>query len=118
MSLDKNLYEPGRFQYLWEKDFSSDIWKFLTSESSIQSMINATSQGKAAITDLLYDIEIKFGEQLNSSDYSGDDVAVFINNMIKQIMLHRGYEHIGCGLCSQAKFFNSSGLYKKQCNIQ
>jgi hypothetical protein len=107
-------YQPGKFGYLTKESFAIDIWKTLTLPENLVLMIRATQENKPAIHYLLETIETDFGEYLGSKNYPADDVGVFINNMIKQLMKLMGYEHIACGICPTARYIKSSGLYTNQ----
>ena len=67
-----------------------------------------------AIEPLLSDIESRFEESLASSEYPDEEIAVLVNNMIKQILEMRGFEHMACWLCRQGRYFKSSGVYRKR----
>ncbi|MFP4164435.1 MAG: hypothetical protein ACLFQB_09270 [Chitinispirillaceae bacterium] len=104
-------YEPGRFSYLFEKTFGERLWKYLSAEPQVKELIEAVKNGQPAIKPLLGTIESEYEEHLASKDYPKEEVSVFINNMIKQILEQRGYEHVGCGLC-RGRFFKASGVYR------
>ncbi|NLE01490.1 MAG: hypothetical protein GX640_16610 [Fibrobacter sp.] len=99
-----------------DNPFASEIWDFLATEENIALMISSTEEKKAAITKLVEKIEEKFEGPLSSKEYPQDEIGVFINNMIKQIMEHLGYSHIGCGLCP-GKYIRASGLYERGSGI-
>ncbi len=107
-------YEPGRFAYLMEKAFAAEIWGFLDSNKTIAKMIAATDEGKPAIAPILAEIESLFSGQLASPENPKEDVAVFINSIIKHIMEQSGYEFIACGLCRNGRYIKSSGLFQKK----
>ncbi len=104
-------YKPGRFAYLFEKQFGSKLWEFLSSPQQVQLMLEAVEQGRPAILPLLHIIEDEYEEHLSSSEYPQEEVAVFINNMVKQILESKGHEHIGCGLC-RGQYIKVSGMYR------
>ena len=104
-------YQPGRFENLMNHKFASQIWSFLTQKISIELLIDATDSNKPAILYLLSEIESTFGMVLGSKEYR--EVPVLVNNMIKQIMEHFGYQHSGCAICSDAEYIKSTGMYKK-----
>lgn len=104
-------YQPGRFIYLFEKPFGERLWSYLSAEPQVKVMIEAVKDGQPALKPLLDTIESEYEEHLASKDYPEEDVSVFINNMIKQILEHNGYEHVGCGLC-RGRFFKASGVYR------
>lgn len=104
-------YTPGRFAYLMENAFAGEMWAFLTDDSHLQQMLAAVAKGKLAIEPLLPEIEQRFAEPLASPFYPPEEVAVFVNNMIKQIMEQCGYEHSACGIC-RGRFFKMSGVYR------
>lgn len=110
----KLIYQPGRFEYLMREPITVEIWNYLNTEQSIESMINSTKQKKPAIDLLLSELESSFGEFLGSGKYFNDDPVVMVNNMIKQIMDQLGYEHKGCSLCSETRYIKSSGIYEKR----
>jgi hypothetical protein len=105
-------YTPGRFAYLMNQPFVPEIWALLASKENISLMINATQDGKPAIFPLLREIESRFEGPLSSPDFPPEDVGVLVNNMILQIMKLHGYEHLACGICREAKWIKSSGVYK------
>lgn len=106
-------YTPGRFAYLMDKPFTQALWNFLTDENRIQLMVSATEFKKPAIELFLAALESQFEEPLSSPDYPDEEIAVFANNMIKQILERAGYEHVGCGRC-KGRFFKVSGLFQKK----
>jgi len=106
-------YTPGRFAYLMEEPFTAELWAFLNEAASIRAMTRATANGQPAIAPLLPDIEQRFAGHLASPRLPAEEVAVLTNNMIKQIMESRGYEHAACGICRNSRFFKSSGLYRR-----
>ena len=93
--------------------FALDLWDFLGDDPHVRMMIEATDNGKPAIAPLLSEIEARFGEFLSSSKHRDDDAIVLVNNMVKQIMEHAGYEHIACGLFPGARHIRSSGVYRR-----
>ncbi|MFW5785485.1 MAG: hypothetical protein ACOCW1_04795 [Chitinispirillaceae bacterium] len=107
----KLQYRPGRFSYLFQKPFGERLWNYLSAEPQVQVMIEAVKDSQPALKPLLDTIECEYEEHLASKEYPEDDVSVFINNMIKQILEHHGYEHVGCGLC-RGRFFRASGVYR------
>jgi hypothetical protein len=111
--LDIKNYNPGRFAYLMEKPFANDLWRFLTDENRISLMISSSDSNELAIEPFLDDLESKFEHHLSSSDYPEEEIGVFANNMIKQILELNGYEHVACGRC-KGRFIKSSGLFQKQ----
>ncbi len=113
-SLDINTYSPGRFAYLMETPFAKNLWAFLTDARNLRLMLSAAESGKPAIFHLHREIESRFGHDLASTDYRDDDAVVLVNNMIKQIMIKCGYEHIACGILKDGKFIKSSGVYAKR----
>jgi hypothetical protein len=76
-------------------------------------MIQAASENKPAIQYLVKNIENKFDYYLNSKNYPDGEIEILINNMIKQIMISMGYEHIACGFIREAQYIKSSGIYSK-----
>lgn len=114
---DRKTYTPGRFAYLMENAFAGDLWAFLTNDSHLQQMLASVAKEKPAIEPLLPEIELRFAEPLASPLYPPEDVAVFINNMIRQIMEQCGYEHSACGIC-RGRFFTMSGLYRLRSAVE
>ncbi len=112
--MDIKNYKPGRFAYLMDKPFAQKMWQFLAAEERVDLMLSATTAGKPAIAPFLDELESRFGEHLDSSDYPDEEIHVLANNMIKQIMDIKGYEHLACGLCPQGRFIKMSGLYQKK----
>jgi len=106
-------YSPGRFAYLMDEPFAKQVWEYLSDDKQVYRMIAATEKNIPAIQPLLPEIETRFGEYLSSPEFPGDDVMVMVNNMIKQLLEMRGYEHFACGICRDCTHFKSSGLYKK-----
>ena len=115
--MDISLYNPGRFAYLMEKPFAKELWAYLTDEKRLKLMLSATEKGKPAIEFFLSELESKFEEPLTSPEYPEEEVSVLVNNMIKQIMVMKGFEHLACGICRHGRFFQSSGLYTKKNDI-
>jgi|GEM_PF-1383145 hypothetical protein len=113
-SLDFKTYSPGRFAYLMETPFAKNLWAFLTDARNLRLMLSAAESGKPAISHLHQEIESRFGHDLASTDYRDDDAVVLVNNMIKQIMVKCGYEHIACGIFKDGNFIKSSGVYAKR----
>ncbi len=107
-------YKPGKFGYLMEEPFAVEIWNFLKTRKNIQALIDSTAQKKPAIDLLLPQLESYFGAFLDSANKSNDDIPTMVNNMIKQIMDHLGYEHTSCSLYPKARFIRSSGMYEKR----
>lgn len=108
------IYQPGRFEYLMKEPFTVELWNYLKTEQSIESMISSTKQKKPAIDLLLSELESSFGEFLDSGKCFNDDSVVMVNNMIKQIMDQLGFEHKGCSLYPEARYVKSSGIYEKR----
>lgn len=106
-------YIPGRFGYLMEKPFARNLWNFLADETRIKLMISASESNKPAIEPFLADLESHFEDPLSSPDYPDEEISVFANNMIKQILERNGYEYVGCSRC-RGRYIKSSGLYQKQ----
>jgi hypothetical protein len=111
--LDISAYSPGRFAYLMESPFAGNVWAFLTDNDNLSTMLSAVDSGMPAILPLRDEIEVRFGPDLASADYRDDDAVVLVNNMIKQIMELCGYEFVACGIVHGARFFTSSGVYRK-----
>lgn len=112
--LDITRYNPGRFAYLMHEPFATFAWEYFSAPAQIDRMIDATEGGQPAIEPLLEEVESRFSEQLSSTHYPGEEIAIFFNNMIKQIMEMYDFEHAACGLCRGARFFRSSGFYRKK----
>jgi len=74
-------------------------------------MIDAINTKQAAIAYLIDDIELRFGEYLESKSFPDDDIEILVNNMTKQIFEKLGYEHIACGRLPNAAFIKLSGIY-------
>jgi len=110
---DFNAWEPGRFAYLRDKPFIKDVWDYLSLESRMHSMRAAADAGKPAIEPLLSDIESRFGVHLASSEYPDEEIAVLVNNMIKQILEKSGYMLVACGMCRTGRYIKSSGLFSR-----
>lgn len=102
-------YHPGRFEKLMNQGFSSEIWNYLTTRGNIQLLIEATNSNKPAIFNILSEIETNFEAALGSEEF--EEVPVLVNNMIKQIMEHLGYQHVGCAFCVDAKYIKTTGMY-------
>jgi hypothetical protein len=111
--IDIKNYNPGRFTYLMEQPFVHDLWHFLTDENRIRLMVSATEFNKLAIEPFLAELESQFEKQLSNPDYPKEEISVFANNMIKQVLERNGYEYVACGRC-EGRFIKSSGLYRKQ----
>jgi hypothetical protein len=107
------MYNPGHFSYLWDYPFSKDIWAFLTHEPHIAAMHLTSRSGLAAITPLLAQIELNWQEVLENPTFPPEEVATFINNMVKQIMEQTGFEFVACGMCKEGKYIKKSGVYLK-----
>ncbi len=112
--IDIKNYTPGRFAYLINKPFAQKMWRFLAADNRVELMLSATAAGKPAVEPFLDELESLFGEHLDSPDYPDEEIHVLANNMIKQIMELKGYEHLACGLCPQGRFIKISGLYQKK----
>ena len=106
-------YKPGRFFYLEKEPFFSDLWKYLACDERIDQMISAINQNKPAISLFLTELETIFGKYLASKKYPHEDICVLANNMMKQILAIKGYEHVACGICPTAKYIKQSGMYEK-----
>lgn len=112
--IDINKYSPGRFTYLMKENFTQDLWDYLSSDTRISQMITAIKNNKPAIEPFLLDLESKFETCLSSKAYPDEEICILANNMIKQILELKGYEHIACGICPQAHFIKTSGMYQKK----
>lgn len=112
-TLHFSKYIPGKFEYLMKEPFTQELWNQLTNHVNMQLMIQAASENKPAIQYLLKNIENEFDNYLSSNNYPDGEVEVLINNMIKQIMMSMGYEHIACGFIREARYIKSSGIYSK-----
>ena len=116
-AMDIKLYKPGRFAYLMEKPFAKELWAYLTADKRIKLMLSATEEGKPAIQFFLTELESQFEEHLTSLEYPEEEISVLVNNMIKQILELKGYEHLACGICRNGRYFKSSGLYTRKTGI-
>jgi hypothetical protein len=96
-----------------EQPFAAELWHFLTSHKQISGMASATALGKPAIVPLLDEIASRFGAQCESPEFPPEEVTVFINNMIKQIMERSGYKYVGCGIIRGSRHFKNSGVFEK-----
>jgi len=96
-----------------EQPFAAELWHFLTARKQISGMASATAHGKPAIVPLIDEIESKFGTHFESPEFPHEEVMVFINNMIKQIMELSGYKYVGCGIIRGSRYFKNSGVYQK-----
>ncbi len=105
-------YDPGRFSHLYNLPEGKKIWQFLTSEKQLDLMTAAVQENSTPITPLLHSLEGEFADLFSSEEYPADDVATFVNNMIKQILIQRGFEHVGCGFCN-GRFVKNSGVFGK-----
>ena len=110
--MKKFMYKSERFDRFFRLEFGRELWRFLTSPQNTEIMLKAANEGRAPLTDHLKYIEKRYANHILSTDYPKGEVVVFINNMIKQIMLHFGYEHSACTLCN-GHYIKSTGLYKK-----
>jgi hypothetical protein len=111
MTIDISNYKPGRFAYLMDELFAAELWKFLSDEKQTNKMFSAIEQGLPAIEFLHEELETKFEVHLKSADYPEEDVGIFANNMIKQILQYHGYTYVACGLCPAGKYIKMSGVY-------
>jgi hypothetical protein len=111
MTIDISNYKPGRFAYLMDEPFAAELWEFISDEKQTDKMFSATEQGLPAIEFLHEELETKFEVYLKSKDFPEEDVGIFANNMIKQIMQYHGYNYIACGLCPAGKYIKMSGVY-------
>ncbi len=116
MLLNIENYNPGRFSYLMNEEFTKDLWHFLSDRMQVNKMFSATKEGLPAIKHFLDDLEALFKDYLESDKYPEEEIAVFANNMIKHIMEKYGYQHSACGICPTAKYVKSSGIYTKAAN--
>ncbi len=117
MLCDISHYKPGRFEYLMKEPFAEELWHFLSDEMHIALMLRATGEGLPAIEYILDELEERFEECLKSEEYPEEEVGVFANNMIKQIMEYHGYAYSACGFCPSSRFINMSGVYQKSDNM-
>lgn len=113
MLLNIKSYQPGRFAYLMNEDFVSELWEFLSHKIQINKMIQATKEGLPAIKHFLDELESEFKDYLESEKYPAEEIAIFANNMIKHIMENYGYVHSACGICPSAKYVKTSGIYTR-----
>jgi hypothetical protein len=111
--LDIKDYDPGRFTYLMDRPFARDLWEFLADDTRVQSMLGAANKGRPAIEPLLSDIESRFEECLSSPEFPDEEIAVFVNNMVKRILEMSGYELVACARIPAARYIKSSGLFGK-----
>jgi hypothetical protein len=111
--IDIKDYKPGRFAYLMDRPFVRELWAFIADDSRMQSMFAAAAAGRPAIEPLLADIESRFEEHLGSAEYPDGEIAVLVNNMIRQVMEKSGYEFIACGMCRSGRYIKSSGLFSR-----
>jgi hypothetical protein len=109
--IDIKEYKPGRFAYLMSKPFAREMWEYAADDGRVRTMLAAAAAGRPAIEPLLAEIESRFEEHLGSAEYPKEEIGVFINNMIKQIMEKSGYALIACGKCRNGRFIKSSGLF-------
>jgi hypothetical protein len=77
-------------------------------------MLDASDRGRPAIEPLRAEMESLFGDLLASPEYPDEEIATFINNMIKHILEESGYEWIACGRCPGARSIKSSGVFRKR----
>lgn len=111
---DFKTYKPGRFAHLMKKHFVREMWDYITDDSRVQTMIAASSEGKPAIGPVLSDIETRFEEHLASKEYPDEEIAVLVNNMLRQVLEKSGFKLIACALCPGARYIKSSGLFAKR----
>ncbi len=110
--IDISEYVPGRFAYLMGESFALEAWDYLSEPSRVERMIHATRRGAPAIEPLLQELETEFAHVLKSESYPPQEITVFFNNMIKQLMEMHGFVHAACGLCPGGRYFRSSGMFK------
>ena len=112
MTLDMSSYSPGRFSSLVHLPFVRRLWEFLADDSRVLLMTRASDEGGPALGPLLDEVESRFGHVLSSPEFPEEEIAVLVNNMIKQIMEKKGYELAACVMCPAARYIKSSGLFR------
>jgi hypothetical protein len=112
--LDIKDYAPGRFAPLMERPFAHDLWGFCADDARVRRMCAAADAGRPAIEPVLVEIESAFGTLLSSPEFPPEEIAVFINNMIKHILETSGYDYIACAQCRTGRHIKSSGLFLKR----
>ncbi|MDG5813569.1 hypothetical protein QA601_00615 [Chitinispirillales bacterium ANBcel5] len=104
------VYRSERFSHLYNTSTGKDLWSFLSSPQQIKRMQSEVNTGNAPIKALLTELETRFLTFFTAGDNESGEVAVFINNMLKQLFEHLGYTHTGCARCN-GKFIKSTGIF-------
>jgi hypothetical protein len=107
-------YSPGRFGPLMQLPLARDLWDFLADDGRVRLMLDASDRGRPAIEPLRIETESRFGDVLSSPEYPREEIATFINNMVKHILEASGYEFVACFMSPSARYIKSSGLFRKR----
>jgi hypothetical protein len=107
-------YHPGRFSGLAGQPFARELWHYLADDETINTMVASAESGKPPILPLLDTIESRWETVLSNPLYAEQEIDVFINNQIKQIMELTGFENTGCSRIPDARFISLSGIYQKK----
>jgi hypothetical protein len=96
-----------------DEPFTEELWGFLSNQKQTDKIFKATEQNLPAIEFILNELEENFEDCLKSEDYPEEDVGIFANNIIKQIMQYHGYTYMACGLCPAGRYIKMSGVYTR-----
>ncbi len=109
-----SLYKPAeRFAQLAQSTLASDIWHCITQPSTVNEIIQAVEKGEPAVAPIDGDLHQQFSERILNSSEDEDELRTLCMNMIKQLLEHLGYEHVGCALRSSGEFVKSAGIFQK-----
>lgn len=110
-----SLYKPSeRFETLAELKLASDMWHCLTSESSMNAMLEAADSGEAPVAPIDSELHEQFSHRIEQSGHDESELRILCMNMMKQLLELQGYEHVGCALRVEGEFVKSAGIFRKK----
>ncbi len=114
MKLPFSLYKPSeRFAQLAQSELASDMWHCITQPSTVEKIIHAVEKGEPPVAPIDSDLHRSFSERIVDSSEDEDELRTLCMNMMKQLLKHLGYEHVGCALRSSGEFVKSAGIFQK-----
>ena len=109
-----SLYKPAeRFAKLAESELASDMWHCITQPHTVESIVNSVDKGDPAVAPIDGELHKQFSERILNSSEDEDELRTLCMNMMKQLLEHVGYEHVGCALRSDGEFVKSAGIFQK-----
>jgi len=109
-----SLYKPSkRFAQLSQSELAEDMWHCITHPERVESILESVTKGDPAVASVDSELHQRFSARILKSSEDEDELRTLCMNMIKQLLEHLGYEHVGCALRSSGEFVKSAGIFQK-----